>query len=141
MVLVILNKLLYNKRLWSFFRFLLVGALAAISDTVILFVLVRLFGMWYLTASVISFSLVTLGFFFLQKKFTYEDNSDKYAKQISLFIFVSAMGILINSSLIFLFFNLLGIWYILGSIFAKIILLFWNYFVNKHVTFKNNPFS
>ena len=121
----------------EFSRYSLVGLLCALLDIVFLYIFVEYLHFWYLLATTISFSSITYLGYFVQKKFTFRNKSKNHNKQFFLFSFVSITGLIANTILMYLFVSILGIWYILSNIITKIIILFWNFFANKYITFNN----
>ena len=117
-------------------RYLFVGGFCALADLAILYLLVEFFHIWYLAASVISFTLVGLAGYLGQKYFTFKNDSKNHGKQLTIFFLVVGAGLLINSASMFFFVSVVGIWYILASIITKFIVLVWNFTANKYVTFK-----
>lgn len=117
-------------------RYLFVGGFCAIADLLILYVLVDFFHFWYLASAIISFSFISLLGYFAQKYFTFKNNSKNHKKQLLIFIVIAVIGLLINTSFMFLFVSLMNIWYMLASIITKFIVIIWNYTANKKITFK-----
>jgi putative flippase GtrA len=120
------------------FRYLLVGGTCTVIDMLLLVLLVEFGHLWYLTASIISYSSASLLGYFGQKYFTFENKSKQHLVQLPLFYLVSGMGLLLNSACLFLFAGLLKMWYVLAYCITKIIVLIWNYLANKFITFKNH---
>lgn len=117
-------------------RYLFIGGACAIADLIILYVLVEFFQIWYLVASIISFILVGFFGYLGQKYFTFKNDSKSHTRQLTIFFTVIGIGLLLNSSCMFLFVSVLGIWYIFASVVTKFIVLAWNFTANKYITFK-----
>lgn len=119
-------------------RYLLVGGSCAIADLLVLYILVEFFHFWYLIAAIISFSLISLLGYFGQKYFTFKNDSRNHARQLSVFFVVSGIGLLVNTSCMFFFVSIIGIWYIIANVITKLVVFIWNYLANKHITFNDN---
>ncbi len=117
-------------------RYLLIGGSCAVLDLLFLYLMVNFLDIWYLIATTISFTIVSLLGFFGQKYFTFRDLSKNHKKQIPVFFVVSAIGLLINAGFMFFFVSVLGIWYIAANIVTKFIVLIWNFLANKKITFR-----
>jgi putative flippase GtrA len=120
-----------------FLRFILAGGVFAATDVLFLFILVDYFHIWYLASATISFSLITLFGFFIQKKFTFRDSSVTSKAQFLKFSIISIAGLLLNAIFIYLFVRTIGLWYIFANLLTKVIVLLWNYLANKKITFKS----
>jgi putative flippase GtrA len=127
-----------NNAFQEFTSYALIGLFCAILDLLLLFILVEYFNVWYLAAAIISFSVITFLGFFIQKKYTFKDYSKKNTKQLTFFIIISAIGLILNTFFMYFFVGVLGFWYIFSNIPTKIFVLLWNYFANKKITFKSN---
>jgi putative flippase GtrA len=118
-------------------RYFFIGVLCALADLLILYVLVDVFHYWYLTASVISFTIVSFTGYWGQKYYTFKNVSKKHGQQITIFFIIAVLGLGLNSLLMFFLVGFLGLWYILGSIITKLIVFIWNFTANKYITFRD----
>lgn len=118
-------------------RYLFVGGICAIADLLLLYILVDFFHLWYLFSATISFSLVGLFGYLGQKYFTFKNDSQNHGKQLTLFLAVSGIGLIINIILMYTLVDLMNLWYIFASILTKFVVLIWNFSASKHLTFKN----
>ncbi len=128
--------LVNNKKI---IKFLVVGTLGAIIDFGLLALLVEIFHWPPLAANTVSFSVAVVNNFLLNKFWTWRDGSLAYKKQFAKFTFVSVVGLLISTLLLWLFIAIK--WhYLLGKVITAIIVAFWNYIINDKLTFsdKNN---
>jgi len=119
-------------------RYLLIGGSCSVADLLLLYLLVDFLHVWYLAASVISFTLVSLFGYFGQKYFTFKNDSKNHTKQLTIYFLVLGASLLINSLSMFFFVSVVGIWYILASIITKFVVLVWNFMANKYITFKQH---
>jgi len=135
----------FTKKLFSYFfehekigepmRYLLIGGTCGVLDLSLLYIQVEFFHIWYLAATIISFVTITTFGYFGQKYFTFRNKSKNYKKQMPIFFVIVGIGLLINTSCMFFFVSILQIWYIIANVITKFIVLIWNYFANKHITF------
>ncbi|MFH1457409.1 MAG: GtrA family protein [Patescibacteria group bacterium] len=120
----------------QFFKFCVVGTIGAIIDIGGLFVLVEFVHIHYLLAATISFTVAVINSYFLNKYWTFQNKGNNHAKQFVIFVLVSVVGLLINLGVMYSLVEWLAVWYLLSKAIASIIVLFWNFFMNKYVTFK-----
>ena len=128
--------LFYGKKTGQPMRYLFVGGTCSVIDIALLYVFVEFFHIWYLYASILSFTISCVVAFFGQKYFTFRNESRKHVTQFALFFTMAGTGLLINSGCIFVFVSLLGLWYILASVITKFIVLIWNFCASKYITFR-----
>lgn len=126
-----------NNKACEFFRFTIAGLLFASLDLLFLYFLVAYLNIWYLLATTISFSTITLAGFFIQKRFTFKDESENNAKQIVFFVLISGIGLLLNTIFMYIFVGFFGLWYVSSNIITKGVIILWNFFGNKYITFNN----
>jgi putative flippase GtrA len=148
-----------------FVKFLIVGALGFIIDFGLLTFLVELVGMpelvmsltglshtaGLIAANTISFTAAVLSNFSLNRYWTYPESRTKRKRvQLPQFTLVSVIGWLLNSVILALlhtpFDRLLANFkgmpiavngYVPAKIVATVVVLFWNFFINRYWTYSN----
>lgn len=135
-----------------FFKFLIVGTLGFVVDFGTLTFLVEVVGLEPVLANVFSFSAAVISNFTWNRYWTYPESRSKRKRvQLIQFAMVSILGLLINSLILFLlegpfnalfalpFFSFLpeDIGYLPAKMVATVIVLFWNFFVNRFWTYSN----
>jgi putative flippase GtrA len=138
-----------------FFRFAVVGVSGTIVDYSIFFLLSRLFGFPKNISLTFSFIVAVINNFSLNRIWTYPESKEKnFLDQIIKFTLVSIVGLLIRNNIFPLIDNPLitiSSLYIGPQFFIKpdligdilalgiitIIVLFWNYFINRIWTYKD----
>jgi putative flippase GtrA len=133
-----------------FLKFLVVGTIGFIVDFGLLTFLVEVLGFPPVLANTISFSAAVVSNFTLNRYWTYPESRSKRKRvQLPQFGMVSVLGLVINNLILLLlqgpFDNLLvhidalssipG--YIPAKIVATVVVLFWNFFVNRYWTFSD----
>lgn len=132
----------------QFYRFVLIGFLNTGLDFFILNLEMRISeinsGPFMLFQNAVSFSLATINSFFLNKKWSFEDSSDKsQGKKLSQFFAVSLIGLVINSFIVFLITTYIPsmfglsdtLWANLAKVVATGFSLIWNFFGYKFIVF------
>lgn len=134
-----------------FIKFAVVGSIGFIVDFGTLTVLVELVGLFELVANAFSFTAAVCSNFLFNRYWTYPDSRSKDIwRQLSQFALVNVIGLAINSLVLFLLlipFNalfdslgyeiLIGRGYIPAKIVGTVIVLFWNFFVNRYWTYND----
>lgn len=132
-----------------FFKFLVVGTFGFVVDFGTLALLKEVAGAPTLIANTISFSAAVISNFTFNRYWTYPDSRTKpVASQVIQFAVVSLIGLIINNAiLLFLegvFDSLLATLangnvrgYIPAKMVATIVVLFWNFFVNRYWTYND----
>ena len=143
-IFVIAGRLGVNlKELERFLKFMVVGTIGFVIDFGTLNLLVLLAGMDVLVANTISFSLAVLSNFTWNRLWTYPDSRSKQARsQLVQFAIVNVVGWGITTFVLWaltpIFTDLIGrLGYNLAKAIATIIVLFWNFFVNRYWTYSD----
>ncbi len=111
--------LLRSKRLRRLFRYLCSGVTAALLNIGILFVLVEFGQVHYLPASICAVLGSMVAGFTLQKFWTFKDlGLARTHVQFTGYAVVSALNLVVNTSVMYIFVSLLGVWYIAAQIIA-----------------------
>ncbi|MFH1457273.1 MAG: GtrA family protein [Patescibacteria group bacterium] len=138
-IIKLILRIWWHKRITKyhqFFKFCVVGTIGAIIDIGGLYILVEFVHIYYLLAAVISFIVAVTNSYFLNKYWTFQNKSNNHAKQFIGFLLVSIAGLIINLAVMYALVERMAIWYLLSKAIASIVVLFWNFFMNKYVTFK-----
>lgn len=143
-VFIVAGRLGVNaKELERFLKFMVVGTIGFVVDFGTLNLLVLLANLNLIVANTISFTLAVLSNFTWNRLWTYPDSRSKPIRsQLVQFFVVNVVGWGINTGVLALltplFFNLVGrLGYNIAKAIATIIVLFWNFFVNRYWTYSN----
>lgn len=136
----------------KFIRFAIVGTIGSVVDFGVFNLLATLLGVQAIWASVVSFSLAVINNFIWNRLWTYpETRSVPFAKQLTQFVIVSVAGLAIRTPLFAatekLFISLAGklipniltptiVGHNLALAFVILVVLLWNFFINRKWTFK-----
>lgn len=131
-----------------FFKFLVVGSVGFVVDFGTLTFLVELLGWPPLVANTVSFSAAVVSNFIWNRLWTYpESRSKKKRVQLIQFGVVNVVGLMINNGLLIALQGpfdslLMGMslpimvrGYVPAKIVATVVVLFWNFFVNRYWTY------
>ena len=127
----------------QFISYFFVGGVAAIVEWIAFFALSSIFDIYYISATCIAFIFSTTTNLVLGKLWTFKDNDNyrnKKIKETVLVFLVSAIGLLFNMLLMYIFVEFLrldtDIMKTFGKIFATGIVFIWNYLARKLFIYK-----
>ena len=133
-------KLLNKANIKQFISYFFVGGVAAIVEWVMFFIFANVLQINYFVSTVIAFIFSTTANWILGRITTFKDNNtykDKKAKEAFI---VSAIGLLFNLILMYLFVTVMGFDSSLGKTLSKIaatgIVFIWNFLIRKLVIYK-----
>lgn len=136
-------KLLNKANIKQFISYFFVGGVAAIVEWVMFFIFANVLQINYFVSIVIAFIFSTTANWILGRITTFKDNNtykDKKAKETFLVFIVSAIGLLFNLILMYLFVTVMGFDSSLGKTLSKIaatgIVFIWNFLIRKLVIYK-----
>ena len=136
-------KLLNKANIKQFISYFFVGGVAAIVEWVMFFIFANVLQINYFVSTVIAFIFSTTANWILGRITTFKDNNtykDKKAKEAFIVFVVSAIGLLFNLILMYLFVTVMGFDSSLGKTLSKIaatgIVFIWNFLIRKLVIYK-----
>ena len=68
-----------------------------------------------------------------------QDNIDNNVLEFNLFLLISAIGLVFTEILLWLFTDVLGLYYLISKVIVAIIVMFWN-FIARRVMFYGKDF-
>jgi len=121
----------------QFIKFGLVGGINTVLDFGVYLALTRWLDLHYLVANLVAFILAASSSFILNKYWTFRDNrlaglTFQYLK----FLIVSTVGAALTELTLFALVHFAGWPDIVAKIMAIGVVMFWNFFANKHWTFR-----
>lgn len=129
------------KKLYKKFRNLIlygvIGSSSALLDFTIFTILTELCGIYYLIANCVSVTCGLTNSFILNRKYNFKVK-DKTLKRAAMFFFVGFCGLLINSTLLYVFINYAHFITSVAKLCAIVIEVLLQFTVNSLVTFKRS---
>lgn len=118
-------------------RFIVAGSAGFAINVGVLYFLVSIVGVRYLAASVVAVTLSLIVGFTLQKYLTFrEPSAREIPRQGTLYIGYFVYSVLANTLLLFLFVEFASLHYLVGQIFASLLLALGSYFFYDKIIFK-----
>lgn len=121
----------HKKLIDQILKFGVVGGLAFLIDYGLLYVLTEFVGIHYLISSVISFTISLIFNYILSIKWVFDVTKKQTAKEITIFVILSVIGLGINQVVMYVGSDLLHIYYMLTKIVATAIVMVWNFVTRK----------
>ena len=118
-------------------RYTFVGGLAFLVDFGTLYLLTDFFHLHYLISAGIAFilGLITNYLFSIRWVFTTRNIRSKKIEFL-IFAIIGLAGLGLNELFLWIFTDLLGIYYLLSKILTTILVYLWNFFARKFILFK-----
>lgn len=123
-------------------RFGVTGVTATLLNLLLLWLLVAKLGAWYLPASVFAFSLSLGGNFLLQKVWTFgAARRGKSAIQLAQFIIFNLLAMLLNTVILYVAVESLGVSYLVGQLGCSAVLATMSYCAYRWIFRSNEEMS
>lgn len=120
----------------QFIKFSVVGVSNTILDFGVYYVFTRKVGLHYLPSNVISFTTAATWSYIINRNWTFRDTTSRVHTQYLKFLIVSVIGLGLTSLLLYFFVGHLHLHDLVGKALAVIIVLVWNFTLNRLWTFR-----
>lgn len=135
----------HNTRVWEewikIIKFGLVGLSGIVVNTGLLFILTEWAHLYYMISSIFAIEASIITNFLLNDGWTFKSKTEntvlKKGKRFISYQIISILGTLINMGVLFLLADIAGIWYIAANLIGILVAFIWNFFVNRHTTWKS----
>lgn len=138
---LLLNKLFKDETdnlFLQFFRYGFVGGFSFLVDFFLLYFFSDFCGIYYLISAVLSFIISLIVNYILSIYWVFNKNKlNNKVLEFNLFALIGIVGLVFTEILLYLFTDVLGMYYLVSKIFSTIIVLFWN-FLARRVMFYGN---
>lgn len=130
-----LNQGLFKSNILA--RYVAAGLTGAGTQISLLYIFTDIVKIWYIYSSIIAFISAIIVSFLLQKFWTFKDGSTKKIHHQAIKYLVTAIsGLIANTALLYLFVDLLGLWYIFAQIVIGGLIMVFNFLMYKFFVFK-----
>ena len=124
-----------NRHLQEIVRFCVVGGLSFIVDYGIMVALTELCGIPALISSGISFTISVIVNYVLCVLWVFENANRKDRRTMIVFSASSIIGLVLNELFMWIFVDLIGIFYMIAKIFATVLVMIWNYIAKRKAVY------
>lgn len=121
----------------QFSLFTLIGAFGTLAQYVLLVILVESVGIDAVTSSAAGALLGAIINYVLNYRFTFKSRT-RHRIALPRFLAVATVGLLINTSLMWVAVDLTNLHYILGQLVTSSFVLLWNFIGNRYWTFEED---
>lgn len=126
-----------ERALTHFIRYVIAGTLAVSVQFSILTLLVEVFSILPTLASGVGFICGCSTNYMLQYYWTFRSKGDHFSTACK-YALVNSITLCINLLIFWTLTNLLGVWYIISQGMAICVVVFINFFANRHFTFQHD---
>jgi len=127
----ILNKTIFFK----FIKFGIVGATGLVVDFGFTYLFKEFFKVQKYVANAIGFTLAATSNYFLNRIWTFRSTNPEIAVEYFEFLFISIIGLAINTLVLWLLVSRFKLNFYLSKLFAIAVVTIWNFFMNMMFTF------
>ena len=128
---------LFSDRVQKFIKFGITGVSGMVIDFFLTWLFKDVVHLNQFLANAIGFSAAVTSNYIINRQWTFRDRQTKAVPQFAAFLAVSLIGLLLNSSVIFLFNTLLNVNFYISKVLAVFIVFFWNFSLNYFLVFKS----
>jgi len=132
-MLSFIKKLIKNNS--RFVHYCLGGGLAFLVDLSLLYIFTEYLHLWYIWSATLSFLITAVVNYTIQKYWTFKNDSRQIFRQLTIFIIIQVIGLILNNVLLYCLVEFVGLWYILAKIIAAGLVLIWNFSAGKTFVF------
>jgi putative flippase GtrA len=120
----------------QFIKFVLVGSFCALQNIVLLYFFKDILGLHYqLSIIILGITVNSIGFY-LNRRYTFAKKNNRFWRDLIKYHTVMIASYFTVSLLMYVFVDLLHIWYLWAFIIVTIIMTVYNFFLHKKWTFK-----
>lgn len=131
---------LTRAHLFRITKYLVSGSISAVVNIGSLFILVQVFGVYYLAGSVVAFFFGVVISFVLQKFWTFEDSATEgIYRQFAFFLMVVLPNLALNTLLVYVLVDRFAVWYLLAQIATGIVITVTGYLSYHFFVFTPAP--
>lgn len=137
------------RQLWqqyeTFLRYAIVGVLGTAIDMGVLYALTEISGIepktsWLFPLFVtLAFLAAVVNNYVLNRIWTFKSTDSNVTAQFFRFLVVSVGGFLLTQALMWAFVSVLLLWYVLAKALTSLLVLIWNFGLNKMWAFRHPP--
>jgi len=125
-----------NNTLIQLFRYTFVGGFSFLVDFGTLFILTEYFYIYYLVSAGIAFILGLTINYFLSVRWVFSSRAmENRLLEFLFFALIGLIGLVLNELFLWIFTDILLIYYLLSKIITTFIVYFWNFFARKLLLF------
>lgn len=114
-------------------RFVLVGGTSALLNLLLLWIFVSLFGLWYVSSSVVGYAIAAGYNFLLQRSWAFTGNGGRISVQVPQFAIVNLAGVLLNTAILCALVARLGTSYLMAQAMGSLAVALLSFFAYRRI--------
>lgn len=118
-----------------FFKYVICAGIATLIDLGLFYFFTEYVHIWYFFSAFMSYMIGIIINYSLNKYLNFKNESKKIIPQFGLFASVALIGLVFNQIIIYLLVEFAGVWYMFAKIIAIFIVMFFNFYGHKKLTF------
>jgi putative flippase GtrA len=119
-----------------YIKYLIAGGTASFVNLALLFCFTHYIGFHYLVSATLAFIVAFFVSFYLQKFWTFRDNSrNEISKQGGKYLVTGLINLAINSVLMYVFVDIFHIWYMYSQVLAALLIACESFLIYKFLIF------
>jgi len=126
-----------RNRFLSFMKFGITGLSGMALDFSVTWLLKEVFSVQKLLANGIGFTVAVISNYLINRVWTFQSKA-KMTRQFAGFATVSVIGLLLNTSIVYIFNHLLSLNFYLSKVIATGLVFIWNFSINYFFVFKSS---
>lgn len=139
--IIVLRLSLHRQGLRQLIKFAIVGGINTLIDWVVYWLVLIITG-WNLQifkqlAKALSFIISATSSYIMNRQWTFRSQNRNISKEAAKFFLVSSFGLVLNNLFFYIITGIGGCKDIFGLIIATALVTFWNFFANRHWTFRD----
>lgn len=116
----------------QFLRFGMIGIIATLIDYAVLFVLLEFFGIYYLIANAVAFTVSVVFNYLGSMKFVFSGREGmSRRKEFVIFVILCVIGLLLNEVLMWIGVDLCHLYSMVSKLFATVVVMLYNFVTRK----------
>lgn len=132
----LVSRRLDNSRESEFVRYIIASAVALGLDTVFLFTLTSGLGINYLVSGALSFSAGLVFIYLASVTWVFDSRRlENRSGEFAIFALIGIIGLVINEVLLWLFTDIIGLFYLVSKALTISIVFGWNFSARKRILF------
>jgi dolichol-phosphate mannosyltransferase len=118
-------------------KFSIVGATGVIVNIGFLYFFTEYLKIFYIISAFIAIEISILSNFILNDNWTFKTNKNKpFIERLISYETICLLGVGIQICILYIFTDILGIYYLISNLLAIPITVSWNFIMNKYITWK-----
>ena len=127
-----IKKVKENKLIMQIVKFIIVGGISTVIDYIIFFVLHDILKWNTIIANILGFTVSVIYNYIASIKWVFDVNKNNdQKKQFIIFIFLSVIGLIINTGIVYLCVDIMKFYSLIGKVIATGIVMVFNFITRK----------